>query len=265
VLVRSGGAVPRAALTLLRCLVAVSGGGAAFAQGDPTADDARAVEDEGASDGRPFACESIRQQLHDELASATRAPILLAEAPVDSDDEAAASAEPCESFVRVRRALTGRLPREMERGILGTATAVAFNDGPHGSGRYWTVTLAVRREGMTRGACLATKTGGWRNLPRPRGTRLFGAWYMLVGGRLVIWTELAVGASEAESLIYPVIYRLGRDTLVLDEPRTLAEIGRFGRTYARIAKLREDEDRDLHRVAAAAYRAVSNGTNCSPR
>jgi len=40
-------------------------------------------------------------------------------------------------------------------------------DGPHGSGRYWTVTVAVKKtgaEGLPRGICLETSTIGWRTL-----------------------------------------------------------------------------------------------------
>jgi hypothetical protein len=40
-------------------------------------------------------------------------------------------------------------------------------DGPHGSGRYWTITVALKKskeEIPSRGICLETSTIGWRTL-----------------------------------------------------------------------------------------------------
>jgi len=219
--------------------------------------------DEESSRAEKFACEGLRQQLQDSLLEDEQAPIGLADPAVgralDEDTD-----QPCERFDDVRRGLRGRRSREteIERGRLGGANAAALSDGPEGSGHYWTVTVAVERDGKVLGGCLPTKTAGWRNLPRPKGTRIFGGWQLLVRGHLVVWTELSVGAAESESLIYPVVYALQGDALVVDRSQTLAAIGRFGRNYARVAALRGNGDRVMHAGAAAAYRAVAAGSAC---
>ncbi len=40
--------------------------------------------------------------------------------------------------------------------------------------------------------------------------------------------------------------------------------GRYGEKYAALAKMREDLAPDLHRAAAAAYRAFATGADCPP-
>ena len=48
-------------------------------------------------------------------------------------------------------------------------TLMVATDGPHGSGRYWTVTIGIAGPGNNlpdRGICLQTSTIGWRTLQR---------------------------------------------------------------------------------------------------
>jgi hypothetical protein len=148
-----------------------------------------------------------------------------------------------------------------ERGTLGGHAAAVLSDGPHGSGHYWDLTLAITLEGRTLGACWSTSTSGWRNLP-DEGRRKIGRWHVLVEDRLNVWSTLVAGAAESESLIIPLVFRLAADKVQLDRPATLKEIDRVGRVYATVATRRDDPAPEMHRAAAAAYRSVVADTGC---
>ena len=79
-----------------------------------------------------------------------------------------------------------------------------------------------------------------------------------------VWSVIAAGQAEYESLISALVYRLRGDRLVLDRAAPLREIARMGRVYADDAAARPDDDeaREVHRAAAAAYRALATGTDC---
>jgi len=170
----------------------------------------------------------------------------------------------CDDFDRAWQAIHGRAGANAESGRLGGHRAVVLSDGPHGSGHFWSLTLAVELEGRTVGSCMTTSTSGWRNLS-PQGHRLFGHWRTLSDGRLHVWSTLVAGAAEIESLLVPYVYRVSEGALVLDHAATVTEIGRFGQLYARAAELRNDERRSMHQAAADAYRSFAAGTDCPQR
>ncbi len=206
-----------------------------------------------------YRCSSMRASLLEELRRAELHPIRIASAPQSAPDENG-TVEPCEDFDRVRQALRGRAG-DTERGTLGGQPAAVRSSGPHGSGHYWDLTLAIVVAGRTLGACLTTATSGWRNLPAD-GARRFGRWRALASDHLSVWSTLAAGAAESESLIVPLLFRLADVELRLDRSATLKEVDRFGRLYAEVAAMRDDHAAAMHRAAAAAYRAVAGGGDC---
>ena len=209
-------------------------------------------------------CASLAAALRAELDAAEHHPIALANPATTTGGEASAG-EPCDDFARAARALA-HADRDAEGGTLGGHRAAAWSDGPHGSGHYWNVALAVDLGGgRVAGACVATPTTGWRNLS-DRGHRLFGRWRTLAGDRFVVWTTLTAGEALYDSLIYALVYRLRGDSLELDRAATLREIDRMRRVYATAPSRPDDaEAAALHRAAAAAYRALADGASCASR
>jgi hypothetical protein len=210
------------------------------------------------ADEERYQCAGVLAQLRTELRDAQLIP--LDDPPLVAFDEERAGAR-CDAFEPVARALRGGGSRRLERGTIGGHRAALSSDGPHGSGHFWDLTLAIDLEGKTVGACPMTATSGWRNLPAD-GTRLFGQWRALADDRLLLWTTLAIGASEWESLIVPLVYGLSDRALVVDRAATLAAIGRFAHAYARVAALPDDRARAMHRVGAAAYGALADSKAC---
>ncbi len=45
-------------------------------------------------------------------------------------------------------------------------------------------------------------------------------WHALDGGAFVLWSTLAIGSSEWESLALPLVYRVSKHQLVLDRKLT---------------------------------------------
>ena len=209
-----------------------------------------------------YDCSSLAAALRAELDAAEHHPLALANPATTTGGEASA-AEACDDFARAARALA-HSDRDAERGTLAGHHAAAWSDGPHGSGHYWNVALAVDLGGgRVVGACVTTPTTGWRNLSE-RGHRLFGRWRALGGDRFVVWTTLSAGEALYESLIYAHVYRLRGETLELDRAATLREIDRMGRVYATAPSRPDDaEAAALHRAAAAAYRALVDGASCA--
>jgi hypothetical protein len=208
-----------------------------------------------------YTCASVLESVRADLRAAEANAIALANPALRAAGEEGAG-ERCDDFSRAAAAL--RKPTNgVESGTLGGRHAVVFTDGPHGSGHFSTVTVAVELDGRVVGACFSTSTSGWRNLS-DGGRRLFGVWRTLVDDRLLVWSGLAAGAAEYESLISALVFRLRGDALVLDRAATGKEIGRMGRVYATPAAARADDDEAaaLHRAAAAAYRALATGGAC---
>ena len=215
-----------------------------------------------AGPAQAYDCSSLAATLRAGLDDAAHHPLALANPAPTTGGEASAG-EACDDFARAARALA-HPDRDAERGTLAGHRAAAWSDGPHGSGHYWNVALAVDLGGgRVVGACVVTPTPGWRNLS-DRGHRLFGRWRTLAGDRFVVWTTLAAGEAEYESLIYALVYRLRGDALELDRAATLHELDRMGRVYATAPSRPGDvEAAALHRAAAAAYRALVDGTSCA--
>lgn len=210
------------------------------------------------------ACGTILALLQADVKDAAHASLALSPPPDqrgDVDDGRCGAG----GFESARRALHAKPGASVEAGRLGTHRAAVWSDGPHGSGHYWQLAIAVELDGKPVGTCAGTETTGWRNIPSD-GVRVIGTWQTLVGGELVVWRTLASGHGLFESLIDPVVYRLDERThaLVLDVDATRAAIGRFGQAYAKIATLRDDPAPELHRGAAAAYAAFAAGAACRP-
>jgi hypothetical protein len=207
-----------------------------------------------------YTCAAFEEQIAKELRAVEAHPVALATPARMVGGEGAG--QRCDDFERAVRALDHPAP-EAERGTIGGRRAAVWTDGPHGSGHFSTVTLAVELDGRRVGACFTTSTSGWRNLSEV-GHRGFGAWHTLVDGRLLLWDGVVAGAAEYESLLSALVYRLRGDVLALDRAATLREIGRMGRVYANDASARpgDDEALAMHRAAAAAYRALAGGAAC---
>ena len=212
-----------------------------------------------------YACGPILALLQADVKEAAHASLALSPPPDQRGDVDDGRCD-AGAFDHARRALHAKAGAGAEVGRLGTHRAAVWSDGPHGSGHFWQLAIAVELDGRAVGTCAGTATAGWRNIPGD-GVRVIGTWQALVGGELVVWRELAAGhGSEAECLIDPVVYRLDERThaLVLDVDATRAAIARFGRAYAKIATLRDDPAPELHRGAAAAYAAFAAGGTCRP-
>jgi hypothetical protein len=97
-------------------------------------------------------------------------------------------------------------------------------DGPHGSGRYWTITVVI--PGMSqnrkeRGACLKTTTLGWRTLQHYWRTPL--PWLADLDSdrqaEIIIWDSfpLIENATQADYALMAWVYRLvNNSSLKLD-------------------------------------------------
>jgi hypothetical protein len=208
-----------------------------------------------------YKCAALLDGLRAELRAAEAHPIALASAAVRAPG-AEDAGERCEGFGRVARALS-HADRDVEVGTLDGRRAAVLIDGPHGSGHYSDVTLAVELDGHVVGACFTTSTSGWRNLSE-RGHQRFGRWRALAGDRLLLWSGLAAGAAEYESLIFALVYRLRGRALLLDGAATRKEIARMGRVYGEPDAARPDDDEAaaIHHAAADAYRALATDSSC---
>lgn len=107
------------------------------------------------------------------------------------------------------------------RGASGVVDLMIDADGPHGSGRYWNVTigLAERHEAEpSRGVCLQTTTIGWRTLLEYKPL----AWLVDVNGdgkmEIVIWSSFPLrdSAAPSEQGLIAWVYGLNEDELSLD-------------------------------------------------
>jgi hypothetical protein len=86
-------------------------------------------------------------------------------------------------------------------------------DGPAGSGRYWTISLAIKSKTDSipgRGCCFTTSTVGWRTLPQPADFSLS-------------WAEDRDSDGKPELIIW--------DSFPLSEEATMAEYGLIGWIY----------------------------------
>jgi hypothetical protein len=221
--------------------------------------DGVAWADDGAGP-RSVDCAALLDALRADLRDAEAHPVVLRTAAVvasrGEDD-----GEPCPDFARARQALRSHGGAGIERGLLADRRAAGWSEGPQGSGHYWSIALAIAGRAEPIGACLTASTSGWRNLSR-EGRRLIGPWRMLVGGRFHLRSTLVAGATEWESLLLPIVYRLSDDTLVVDRARTAAEIGRFGWVYERLWPMPDDPASVMHHAAADAYRAFAADREC---
>jgi hypothetical protein len=87
-------------------------------------------------------------------------------------------------------------------------------------------------------------------------------WHVLDGGAFSLWGTLAIGESERESLALPLVYRVSKHQLVLDRKLTTSAIANFGRMYRDAATVADDDARDMHESAAAAYAAFATHSAC---
>jgi hypothetical protein len=199
-----------------------------------------------------FGCRDIEAGLLAALADAPER-IALRWPPTSVDGKACAEEETDD--------IDGMPKPEWETGKFGTADITVRSVGPAGSGHYWDVAISVKEGSATRGVCLVVATTGWRNIGGP----YFPRWKVLENGTLTLWNSFETGGGLYYSLLFPAIYRLDGDSLVLDRPATLAEIRRFAVGYRRTAGDKRDREPSLHAAAAAAYLAVADGRTCGSR
>lgn len=198
-------------------------------------------------------CEHVLARLDHEVSEASARPIELASPPLDADGQQCADA--ADTTDRAGDAPT------VETGTLSGDRATVRSDGPHGSGRYWTISVRVVIGGHPLGACMQTSTTWWRNLPAAARKSL-GVWHVLDDGAFSLWDTLPVGELEWESLALPLVYRVSKHQLVLDRKLTTSAIARFGRIYRDAAAIADDDVRAMHGSAAAAYTAFAARSAC---
>ncbi|MDB4952986.1 MAG: hypothetical protein JWO36_555 [Myxococcales bacterium] len=208
-------------------------------------------------------CAHVLARLDHEVAEASAHPIKLASPPVDADGQRCTDA--ADTTGREGDAAGGSATDAptVETGTLSGDRATVRSDGPHGSGRYWSIDVRVVNGGHQLGACMQTSTTWWRNLPGAARKSL-GVWHVLDGGAFFLWSTLAIGDSEWESLALPLVYRVSKHQLVLDRKLTTSAVARFGRMYRDAAAVADDDARAMHVSAAAAYAAFATQGACKP-
>jgi hypothetical protein len=200
-----------------------------------------------------YTCAAFLDQLRADLRDEAAHPLALTDPPTERTESGDTKAAACEGFDIVEGS---------ERGRLDGRRATARSDGPHGSGRFWTVFVAVQDHGRVIGACFTTTTSWWRNLP-DAGRARFGAWRLFHGNALHVWSTLVVGADEWSSVMLPLVLRVSKDQLALDLAATTAEIKRAGGNYAKVARMGDEPAPEMHRAAAEAFAAFAAGTDCA--
>ena len=120
-------------------------------------------------------------------------------------------------------------------------------DGPHGSGRYWTVTLAIKNKNEeipSRGICLETSTIGWRTLQYFKKLPL-------------PWVDDQNDNGQPEFILW--------DSFPLNDEPTMAEFGLIGWVYELNSSGNLELNIELTRILAseiaAAYRLPLKNNN----
>jgi len=147
-----------------------------------------------------------------------------------------------------------------------SVTLMVATDGPHGSGRYWTVTIGIAGPGNNlpdRGICLQTTTIGWRTLQRFNDTPL--PW---LGDRnnndqpeVIIWGSFPLheDASMAEFGLMAWVYEIkSRGVLQINWPLSHQFAGEIAEAYRqplngsdeRLQKRRNEIARHLEKFAS---------------
>ncbi len=187
----------------------------------------------------------------------TRKPIELTARPMTPNDPDGA----CAAFPELKRELVTRSDAGgAEQGELGGHPARAKLEGPSGSGRFWTLTVAVELGRSVVGACWTESTIAWRNIAEQ--AQQFGPWRPLEEGKLVSWTSVQGAAEQGDStyLLVPLQYSLQGSKLVLDELGTRLRVGNFGGVYLNLD--RAGPFYPLHQSAWRAFSAFSRRSNC---
>ncbi|MFT3713872.1 MAG: hypothetical protein QM817_39940 [Archangium sp.] len=119
----------------------------------------------------------------------------------------------------------------LDGGTLAGLRAGEFLDGPNGSGRYMTATLAVATDAGILGTCVPTTTIGWRW--SHHAAAAIGAWKALENDRFTLWTSVGTGTDDVmPSVVAPVVYALEeQNVLVVDRRATAAAVRRFAAAY----------------------------------
>jgi hypothetical protein len=122
-----------------------------------------------------------------------------------------------------------------------------YPDGPTGSGRYWTISIALKSKVKTeplRGFCFTTSTVGWRTLPESAKFPLK-------------WVEDRDGDGKPELIIW--------DSFTLREEATMAEYGLIGWVYQvnqrGLCRIDWNLSRKLAGEIAAAYQQSTTNDN----
>lgn len=154
------------------------------------------------------------------------------------------------------------------RGSAGALDLLVYTDGPHGSGRYWTVLVAVVQRGHvepTGGARVETTTAGWRTLLNYADSPLPWLKDFDRDGKveLTIWSSFPLPGQEssAEFGLVAWVYRLTTpDRLVIDWDLSAQVAGDLAKAYRKPVKGGSER---LRALSAAALEAFAAG-RCRP-
>lgn len=191
------------------------------------------------------------------LAALVRAEVRrqLAE-PIQLRDPIDSSVNQCSEFSELLTASQIVDNSLSQRGEISAKPALALLSGPSGSGQYWTNWIVVLSAAKRIGGCIPSKSAGLRSIPSALRRRLPSR-KPFQRGRLILWTEIVVGATETESLLFPSAYRLQGDSLVVDNDMLRIQMRRFAKAYGAISRAPSDQHSKLHRAASRAYSLVA--------
>jgi hypothetical protein len=121
---------------------------------------------------------------------------------------------------------------KLDGGTLGGLTAGWALDGPNGSGRFMTATIAVASDAGIIGACLPTTTVAWRWTHHV--AKQLAPWKPIEDDHVTLWTSLPIGEQDMPSVIAPVVFALEEgNVLVVDRRATAAAVKRYAAAYER--------------------------------
>lgn len=106
-------------------------------------------------------------------------------------------------------------------GTSGTMRLFVRTEGPHGTGRFWEVTIGVggkQSSKPTRGVCMSTQTKGWLTLQRYTKGAL--PWLDHDGSdELIIWDDFQLPGEDSCALVawvYRLVSKNSKNYLVID-------------------------------------------------
>jgi hypothetical protein len=157
-------------------------------------------------------------------------------------------------------AFTASEPPDTIRGSMrGGVAAEVVADGPSGSGRFFSVSIAIGAGAKQRHACTMGSTVGWRMLYQVADRLAPLPWLADVDGdgpmELVVWHRLPWGGghSEVENALFPVVYVLDRDALVRRDDRARPLFAKVAAAYRERVRIADKSDPTECFEAVAAF------------